>query len=50
MVERTHFAHKHDGDRRAPAVDGWPGPVGWWYLPSIWAIVLLVAALGWALK
>jgi hypothetical protein len=25
----------------------WPGPVGWWYIPLIWLIVLLVAALGW---
>jgi hypothetical protein len=25
----------------------WPGPVGWWYIPLIWLIVLLVAALAW---
>jgi hypothetical protein len=25
----------------------WPGPVGWWYIPLIWLIVLLLAALGW---
>jgi hypothetical protein len=28
-----------------PARGTWPGPVGWWYIPLIWLIVLLVAAL-----
>ena len=50
MAERMHLTSKHDEHKRMPAVDGWPGPVGWWYLPSIWAIVLFVAALAWALK
>ena len=37
---------QHD---RAPARDtvSWPGPTGWWYIPAIWLVVLLVAALAW---
>jgi hypothetical protein len=23
----------------------WPGPVGWWYVPLIWTVVALAAAL-----
>jgi hypothetical protein len=25
----------------------WPGPTGWWYIPPIWLVVFLVAALAW---
>ena len=50
MAARMHPVSNHHKDRRVHAVYGWPGPVGWWYLPSIWAIVALVAALAWVLK
>jgi hypothetical protein len=39
---------QHD---RLPASNpvSWPGPTGWWYIPAIWLVVFLVAALAWTL-
>ena len=50
MAARMHPMRKHDKDRGVHALYGWPGPVGWWYLPLIWAIIALVAGLAWALR
>jgi hypothetical protein len=35
-----------------PANDlvSWTGPTGWWYIPAIWLVVFLVAALAWTLN
>jgi hypothetical protein len=26
----------------------WPGPVGWWYIPLIWLVVVLAVVLAWS--
>lgn len=40
---------KQDEDEaRLRGAPGWPGPVGWWYLPLIWLVVLAAAVLAWS--
>jgi hypothetical protein len=26
----------------------WPGPVGWWTIPLVWLLVLMVAMIAWS--
>jgi hypothetical protein len=35
-------------DTRPYENTAWPGPTGWWYLPLIWLVVVLVAMLAWS--
>lgn len=37
-----------DEDMRWQRAAAWPGPVGWWYLPAIWLVIVLIAALAWS--
>jgi hypothetical protein len=39
---------KHHEVPRENDATAWPGPVGWWYVPLIWFVVLFVAALAWS--
>jgi hypothetical protein len=40
---------KQQDDISMPDTVSWPGPVGWWYIPLIWTIIAVAAALYWTL-
>jgi hypothetical protein len=39
---------RHNEVTREHDPTAWPGPVGWWYVPMIWLVVLFAAALAWS--
>lgn len=39
---------KPEDDARWSTASTWPGPVGWWYIPLIWLVIVLVATLAWS--
>ncbi len=45
-----HFRAKPYEETLPHSAVAWPGPVGWWYIPLFWLVVVLVTVLFWALN